>query len=533
MLHSLFNFHTYLLLNATLIIAYIIMLLGMNNTWMKNHISQAQRLKFARVSLLISLLAVFIAPCIMGMLPTSYHSQFQLEPILRSASASVLHQAQVVNTPILDSKISWNFSFEMLLVSVFLIGLLYSAINYFKTICQLKNQQIDAFCRYKIKNLSILFSNNAEASYCWSWLNKFYIVIPISLLENKDNLKIAIHHELQHIRQGDTHWAHFLAILNIVCFWNPMLKLWRKTLDELQEFSCDEVLLLEKQISAMDYANCLMTVGADMLQQNSLRQIALGINGVSKSILYRRVNMLFSYTKINTKKSSLFLVYIISIVFSLSTAYAFSNHSAAPLSAAELNKVIAKSHIDKSFQITVTPELVNEINNIRSSEQAQVFMKDAMKRMKQYQPGIEQALAKKDMPTELLVLPLVESGYKPLPEKVNPMLAAGIWQIIPTTAERLGLVKNGTRDDRLDTAKATQAALTYLQENQKQFNNWKLAVIAYEIGEEQTEQLIQKTHSKDPWVLARSKDAPESLKKFVAMFDAALIIVRNPELLSS
>jgi membrane-bound lytic murein transglycosylase D len=152
--------------------------------------------------------------------------------------------------------------------------------------------------------------------------------------------------------------------------------------------------------------------------------------------------------------------------------------------------------------------------------------------MKKYQPFIQEELQKKGMPKDLLAVPLVESGYRPLDQSKNPVLAAGIWQIIPETGKRLGLVINENQDDRLDTALSTKAALTYLNANHEQFNDWRLAVIAYEIGENNTDQLIQKTGSRDAWVLARSSDAPESLKKFIAMFDAALIIVHNPSLIN-
>jgi soluble lytic murein transglycosylase-like protein len=135
------------------------------------------------------------------------------------------------------------------------------------------------------------------------------------------------------------------------------------------------------------------------------------------------------------------------------------------------------------------------------------------------------------MPNELLAVPLVESGYKPLDQSKNPVLAAGIWQIVPTTAKLFGLIINTTRDDRLNTSLSTKAALAYLNATHTQFNNWRLAIIAYEIGEDTTKKLIKKVGSRDAWVLARSTIAPKSLKKFLAMFDAELIIMYNPSLI--
>jgi soluble lytic murein transglycosylase-like protein len=95
------------------------------------------------------------------------------------------------------------------------------------------------------------------------------------------------------------------------------------------------------------------------------------------------------------------------------------------------------------------------------------------------------------------------------------------------------LIINDKRDDRLDTQLSTKAALAYLQQTHEQFGNWKLAFVAYEIGEKNTDSLIKEIKSRDAWALARSPSAPKSLKKSIAMFDAALIIMHNPSLIDN
>jgi hypothetical protein len=85
----------------------------------------------------------------------------------------------------------------------------------------------------------------------------------------------------------------------------------------------------------------------------------------------------------------------------------------------------------------------------------------------------------------------------------------------------------------MDTKLSTKAALDYLQQTHDQFGNWKLAFVAYEIGEKNTDRLIKETNSRDAWVLAHSPSAPESLKKSIAMFDAAMIIMHNPSLITN
>jgi beta-lactamase regulating signal transducer with metallopeptidase domain len=468
------------------------------------------------------------------MIPSSYHSNFQLAPILKITSATFLQPHGIINEKITQIGSTQSFfSMNMVFMIIFIASVGLFLGRYIKNLFALEKLQKDSFCLHKINNVKILFSDTAEIPFCWSILKKHYIAIPNSFLEKNDDLKLAIRHELQHIRQGDTHWLHFLMIIKSFCFWNPFMRLWINWLDKLQEFSCDESIVIHKKTSPVAYAQCLVNSVSDTFKNGRLPQGALGIHGLSKSVLYRRVNMLLSYNKSKTRKLAIIAAYVISFFTVMTTAYAFNGSSSmALLSTQQVATIIKKSHLDKSFQISATPEVVNEINNIRSSDQARLFMHQSLQRMKHYQPVIQVGLKKAAMPNDLLVVPLVESGYRPLDQSKNPVHAAGIWQFIPETARHFGLIVNAERDDRLDAQLSTKAALALLQAMYAQFGNWKLAFVAYEIGEKSTEQLIKDTGSHDAWVLARSSTAPESLKKAIAMFDAALIIMHNPSLIN-
>jgi membrane-bound lytic murein transglycosylase D len=531
---SLMNLHAYFMLNGVIAIVYLISRLMLSLPFFKRTLLQQRRLKLARYSFLIALVSFFLVPFILDKLPSNYQSNIPFDPIIKNATIDFFQQHAMVNEQLSQmSATEVPISINVILIIILIMGAAYFIKKYLSDLFVLKQFQQDAYCRHHINNIQLLFSTKADIPFCWSLFRKHFIVIPYAFLEKQDDLKLAIRHELQHIRHGDTQWLHFLTLIKALCFWNPFMKRWMNWLDELQEYACDEAIILHKKTCAMDYAQCLVNTASNTLTGRALPKATLGIQGSAKVMLYRRVDGLFSYDKSKSNKVSTFFAYLLSCMAALTLACVMNGSSSLSiLSIQQVADIIKKSSLDHRFQIAATPEVVSEINHIRNSDKARHFLRQSLKRMKHYQPYIQHALKANGMPGDLLVVPLVESGYKPLEQHKNPVLAAGIWQIIPVTAKRLGLIVNEKRDDRLDTQLATNAALQYLTSNYAQFNDWKLAFVAYEIGEHTTERLIKKTGSHDAWVLARSSTAPESLKKTLAMFDASLIIMHNPSLVS-
>src|SRR5579872_6170180 len=456
--------HSYLVLNGAIAIGFIISRVILSLRFVKQKVLQRQRLQFARYSFFTAIAAFFLMPNILSLIPSAYHSNFQLEPILNEVSVTFLQHQSLAREQINQMGTAQSFfSINILFMAIFLVGFGLFLAKYVNNLFSLNKIRKNAFCRHKINNIYILFSHSTEIPFCWSLLKNHFIVIPNAFLVKMDDLKLSIRHELQHIRQGDTYWLHFLILIKSFCFLNPFMKLWINWLDELQEFSCDESVVLRKKTLSIAYAQCLLNVASDVLKKELLPQGALGIHGFSKSILYRRVNMLLNHKKSKTKKISLISAYVISFFTAVSAAYALNGSpSMSPLSTQEVATLINQSHLEKRFQVSATPEVVHEINNIRSSNQARSFIHDSLQRMKHYEPLIQEAFKKESMPHDLLVIPLIESGYQPLDQGTNSVHAAGIWQIIPATANHFGLVINDKRDDRLDTQLSTKAALNYL-----------------------------------------------------------------------
>lgn len=94
---------------------------------------------------------------------------------------------------------------------------------------------------------------------------------------------------------------------------------------------------------------------------------------------------------------------------------------------------------------------------------------------------ILQRSLKRGMPAEIALLPAIESGFRVRAE--SQRAAAGLWQLVPTTARRFGLRVDDGLDQRLDVGHATRAALDYLDYLHSRFGSWPLALAAYNAGE--------------------------------------------------
>lgn len=523
--------HTYLMLNIAFGLSFIFLTLLLRLPWFANNLSQLQRLQFGRKIFLGTMIILVIAPVVLSQIPIQQNNAFQLQPIIKHASSHLIQKYEGLQPSVTILQYSREtFSFTEIIFGLFIAGMILYFIKYCKNIFLLKKYIKDGLCQRKMFNIHIIFSDATAIPFCFSFLKSHFIIMPVRFLENSAELKIALHHEFQHIRQGDTYWLHFMSFLKVICFWNPFLKFWENWFNTAQEFACDEILILNNKASRINYAQCLIDTASLVVSGRHLPQGSLGIVGLRKnfhSILNRRIDMLFNYKTIR-KKNVLFCAYAACFLAASSFAYALdANGAFKPLTASALKSLSAKSHSHFSF----TPEVVAEINNIRGSERARSYFMASLDRMKKYQPYIESQLKANHIPVDLLALPLIESGFKPLPPSRNQMQAAGIWQFIPSTAKRFGLEINGEQDDRLDSQLSTQAAVAYLNSLYDKYHDWKLSVIAYEYGDEITDNLIKTVHSHDAWSLARSSSAPKDLVKVLSLYEAGRIIINFPELI--
>ncbi len=141
---------------------------------------------------------------------------------------------------------------------------------------------------------------------------------------------------------------------------------------------------------------------------------------------------------------------------------------------------------------------------------------------------IVEEIERRGMPTELALLPVVESAYNP--QAVSPAQAAGMWQFIPATGKAYNLKQDWWRDDRRDVMASTNAALDYLAALHEQFGDWHLALAAYNWGEGAVQRAIDKARAKGEPTDYASLKMPAETAGYVPKLQALKNIVMNPAL---
>ncbi|MFC5459039.1 transglycosylase SLT domain-containing protein [Massilia niabensis] len=141
---------------------------------------------------------------------------------------------------------------------------------------------------------------------------------------------------------------------------------------------------------------------------------------------------------------------------------------------------------------------------------------------------VVQELEKRGMPTELALLPVIESAFNP--QALSTASAAGLWQFVPGTGKDYNLKQNMFKDERRGVLASTDAALTYLQRLYTMFGDWQLALAAYNWGEGNVQKAIKKNQA-----LGKPTDfesladlMPAETRNYVPKLQAVKNIVGNP-----
>jgi len=148
-------------------------------------------------------------------------------------------------------------------------------------------------------------------------------------------------------------------------------------------------------------------------------------------------------------------------------------------------------------------------------------------RSRKYLFHIVEEIERRGMPTELALLPFVESAFQP--EALSTAKAAGLWQFIPSTGKHYDLAQNMWHDERRDVIESTRAALDYLQKLHDMFGDWHLALASYNWGEGAVSRAIEKNRRAGRPTGYTSLKMPQETAYYVPKLQAIKNIVSEPE----
>lgn len=168
---------------------------------------------------------------------------------------------------------------------------------------------------------------------------------------------------------------------------------------------------------------------------------------------------------------------------------------------------------------------------VRRHEQWYATRPDYLQRMtdrsRKYLFHIVEELERRNMPTELALLPFIESAFNP--QAVSSARAAGMWQFMPATGKDFDLKQNVFRDDRRSVLDSTRAALDYLQRLHGMFGDWHLALAAYNWGEGNVGRAVQRNQRAGREARYTDLNMPDETRNYVPKLQAVKNIVLAPD----
>lgn len=159
------------------------------------------------------------------------------------------------------------------------------------------------------------------------------------------------------------------------------------------------------------------------------------------------------------------------------------------------------------------------------------YIERMVERSRLYLFHVVEELELRGMPTELALLPYIESAFNP--QAISSAKAAGLWQFMPATGKDFDLRQNMLRDDRRDVLASTRAALDYLQMLHDMFGDWHLALAAYNWGQGNVGRAIARNKAEGLPTGYLDLTMPDETRNYVPKLQAVKNIIASPQTLGA
>jgi membrane-bound lytic murein transglycosylase D len=184
------------------------------------------------------------------------------------------------------------------------------------------------------------------------------------------------------------------------------------------------------------------------------------------------------------------------------------------------------SAVAHDLPLTVN-EYVLAYVNFFQTPRGRAIVETGLRRAGRYRPMIQKVLAQEGMPQDLIYLAQAESAFQPV--AISHKQAVGLWQFVAGRAHEYGLERTWWVDERQDPEKATRAAARHLRDLYGMFNDWYLAMAAYDSGPGNVQKAIERTGYADFWELYRRNVLPQETRNYVPIILALALIGKDPQ----
>jgi membrane-bound lytic murein transglycosylase D len=458
---------------------------------------------------------------------TPLKAQVWAAPSMHTAMAAVASDARIdVGIHAEHASLPVNAATAVVVV-LFATGLLLAVVPLVSELRATLRVIRDAHVLRSIGSVRILVSDQEQVPFAVWIPGSSYIVLPATLLLRPADVRLALRHEGQHHRQGDTRFLYAALLGRMLLGINPAMHWLARQLLELQEFACDEALARRPDHCVQTYCACLLRVAEAALgtRRTPVRAFMASSHAYA---LRRRMEAVYRQPVRTLRAPGAACVGLVAVaVVTVLTVMIATPVQDRRLSRSDAEQLVATTPGSSTWGLRVNDAVLRQLNLLLGTPDGREFLNSSIARLHRYEPAVLTQLKRYGLPAELRIVPLVESGYQNLPARRRT--GAGMWMFIGGTARNYGLQVSAERDQRLDVEAETGAAMRMFSDLRRRFRSWPLALMAYNSGTSQVEAAMIAMHTRDAWTLYRAGYGNDP--DYLARTTAVMLILTHPQLL--